>query len=147
VIEGAVELLGDLLDGEGEDVVEYPSEPKTLDDYYFGSDKNDLNSTKFIACEEQWFKTLDDFSVFKALLECPALLAINESGALDLSGWVNNYLLSTGTKVEGGEGVLIGQLKDWNYVEEFVPIQMIQVNILCLRVKILVELLRISRLM
>jgi hypothetical protein len=101
---------------------------KILEDYYFGSATPDPNAKKFIACEEQWFKTLDEFSVFRSLLECPALLAVNESGALDITQWISNYLLSTGVVKDTGDGVLIGRLQDWNYVEELVPIQMIQVS-------------------
>lgn len=81
---------------------------------------------RFIACEEQWFEDINDSSVIQALLECPALLAINESGALDLNKWIEKYLLSTGMDVGPGDGVLLGELKNWNFVEELVPIQTVQ---------------------
>ncbi|CAL8143102.1 unnamed protein product [Orchesella dallaii] len=81
---------------------------------------------RFIACEEQWFDDIHDKSVIQALLECPALLAINESGALDLSKWVEKYLFSYGMDIGGGEGILLGDLKNWNFVEELVPIQTVQ---------------------
>lgn len=103
--------------------------PETADENYnFGEAAAVTNSesNRFIACDAEWFKDMQDFSVFKALFECPALLAISESGALDLSKWIETYLLSSGMCQAGGDGTMIGNLKDWNYVEELVPIQTVQ---------------------
>jgi hypothetical protein len=45
-----------------------------------------------------------------------------------LSNWVESYLYCNGLTRAAGESVILGQLKDWNYVEELVPLQMIQVD-------------------
>ncbi len=83
---------------------------------------------RFIACEEEWFSNTNDFSTLQTLLECPALQGISESGALNITNWVENYLYCSGLTRAAGDSVILGQLRDWNYVEEFVPHQMIQVR-------------------
>jgi len=61
------------------------------------------------------------------VIKIAALLGISESGALNLSNWVESYLFCDGLTKAAGESVILGHLQDWSFVEEFVPLQMIQV--------------------
>jgi len=83
---------------------------------------------KFVECAKADFVNMNEMNIFESVLECPALLAISDSGALDLSKWVDNFLLSKGLPAKiAREGVLLGEMKDWSFVEELQPSQMIQV--------------------
>ncbi|CAG7835532.1 unnamed protein product [Allacma fusca] len=76
--------------------------------------------------ETNWNENVKNLTALQAIVNCPALLAISDSGALQLSKWIETYLFCTGLKRAAGEGAILGKLRDWNFAEELVPVQMIQ---------------------